>query len=150
MKKNKIASILSIAALTFVALTFSACSDGEDDVNVQPQQVSAPTVIDGNALPKETCFFLGMPSSDVQYTTLKKFKVKKGLYGSVSDVIPHATAKIKQLGGNAAVNFHAGQAFSIFPWRFISPVAKGRAIFIFNTNGKSCVEMGGMTAEAFN
>lgn len=148
--KKKISSILSIVAFSFVALAFSACSDGADDVNVQPQQVTAPAVIDGNALPKETCFFQGMPSSDVQYTTLKKFKAKKGVYGSVSSVIPIATSRIKQLGGNAAINFHASQAFSIWPWRFISPVAKGRAIFIFNTNGKSCVEMGGKTAEAFD
>lgn len=148
--KKKLTSILSIAAISFAALTFSACSGAPNHIYVEPHPSPAPATFDGSNLPKETCFFQDIPSDDVLYTVLKNFKAAKGIYGSISEVIPHATTKIKQLGGNAAINFLAWQKGSIFPWRFVSPYATGTAIFIFNTNGKSCTEMGGMTADAFN
>lgn len=141
--KSKIASAIAFAATVCAALTFTACSDG--DVDTAPANVATPTA--NGTLPTETCLFASTPRPGVEYVQVKKFKTIKGVYGSTSEVIPKAVAQIKMKGGNAAIMFKAGQAFSIFPWRFITPKATGTAIFITNTNGMSCQEMGGQTPE---
>jgi len=139
--KFKFAMIASIAA--FAAITFTACSS-EPKMSTDLPQVSDPS-----ALPQEFCYFDQEPNTNVTYQVIRKIKAKKGVYGSVSSVIPKAEDFVKKTGANAVMRFHAGQAFSIFPWRFISPVAKGVAIFITDTKGQSCQEMGGHTRDFY-
>lgn len=141
--KTKIIKVLALTSIALASFTFTACSDG--DVETDPNTVTTPEAVENGTLPTEFCLFPTQPAASVSYTLVKKIKAKNGTYGSTNAAVPKAVTIAQKKGANAIMNFKTAQKFSIFPWRFMTPVATGKGIFISNTNGMSCQEMGGQT-----
>ncbi|MCF0222252.1 MAG: hypothetical protein HUK19_08165 [Fibrobacter sp.] len=133
--KFKFAMFAAVAALSL-----TACSSAPKPVAGLPEATNPP---------QQFCFFESTPNSDVEFVNVRKVKLKKGVYGSVNQVIPRVKPYVETLGGNAIINFQAKQRFSIWPWRFMTPVAWGKAIRIIDSKGQSCEEMGGRLEESF-
>lgn len=129
--KSKFASLV---ASVFITLSLIGCAGSPMPITDMPIPTNPP---------QEFCYFDASPTSNVEYTIVRSVKVEKGTYGSVSEVIPKVQPYVENIGGNAIMNFRASQRFSILPWSFVSPVAMGKAIFITDTKGLSCEEMGG-------
>ena len=91
------------------------------------------------------CFFAGMPPSDLKYQTIRKFKVGKGTYGGVKDILPKFANHAMGLGADAVMNYAGSQRFGFWPWRMVRPVVQGVAIKWNMPPGKDCAAMGGST-----
>lgn len=131
---------LKVLFTAAIALALTACGG----TYVDPDADLAYT--EGNDKSVEFCYIEGeAPQGNVDYTFLKNVKAAKGVYGSVTEVIPQLRAVTILRGGNAVVNYKASQRFGFWPWRFVRPVARGRAIQITDAHGLSCSEMGGRT-----
>lgn len=135
--------VKNLFVLAVAAIVISACGGSDPAPSVEP-------VANGNGgsgiinKPTEFCYFIGgTPQGDVEFTLLKNVKVAKGTFGAVSSILPKFEEATIARGGNSVVNFAGSQRFGFWPWRFIRPVASGRAINITNTQGRSCKEMGG-------
>lgn len=136
--KFKFAFVATIAAIA--AFSFTGCSNSPKPVTGLPEATNPP---------QEFCFFDNTPNSDVEYTVARKVKILKGTYGSLNQVLPKVEPFVKGTNANAIMNFKLAQRFSIWPWRFVSPVATGKAILITDSKGMSCEEMGGHLEEYY-
>ena len=91
------------------------------------------------------CLFPGHPPSDVKYAVIKKIKLAKGTYGSVSDILPTFVIQAKAMGANAVVDYAGTQRFNIMPWKMVRPVLRGTAVKIETGGAFDCAKMGGTT-----
>jgi len=90
---------------------------------------------------KTMCIFDNTPNVD--YQSIKYFKVGKGSYGPVSSIMPRYVNHADLLGGNTIINYRGGQRFGFWPWRIVRPVTYGTAVkWEAKTNGK-CKSLGG-------
>ncbi len=134
--------ITALIIMTFVAIILSACSG----TNYIPEKDYAYT--EGNDRSLEFCFIKDeLPQGNVEYSMLKNVKVGSNFYGSTGKVVAKLMKESIAKGGNAVVNFYAGQRFGFWPWRLVRPVARGRVIKITNANGLTCEEIGGKTIQ---
>jgi hypothetical protein len=83
-----------------------------------------------NESPKasDMCFYAHRPTGDVRYDVLDKVKEGKQTYGSVRDLLPRLAAEARKSGGDAIVDYDAGQHFGFWPWRMVRPIAHGTII----------------------
>lgn len=93
----------------------------------------------------DICLVTGQPSTDVQVESIKRIKIAKGSYGSVTDILPVFGKEANSLGANAVVNYVGSQRFGFWPWRFVRPIVRGEAAKIDFNNGKTCESIGGAT-----
>lgn len=85
------------------------------------------------------CLFADTPS--VEFKTIKRIKVAKGSYGSVTELYPRLHTLADKHKANAIINYSASQRFGFWPWRITRPVGLGTAVKIeqpFN-----CTSLGG-------
>jgi len=129
--KTSIKKSAVIFTLSFSGLFVSSMSFAEDS----PQQ---PT--------STICALPGVPPSDYKYKVVKKLKLGKGSYGSVTDIQPLFLKKARDAGADAVINYNGSQRFGFFPWRVVRPVITGKAIQWDKNNAKpfSCIENGGV------
>jgi hypothetical protein len=127
MKKISLFGIL-LASLMNVAQA------ADDAVPVAPEFENA-----------DFCLFAGHPPSDVKYAVIKKIKLAKGTYGSVSEILPNFVLQAKALGGNAVIDYAGTQRFNIMPWKMIRPVLRGTAVKIETEGAFDCAKLGGTT-----
>ena len=94
-------------------------------------------------LPKTTsiCLISGTPTG-YQFTEIKRIKVAKGTYGSVTELYPKILNKAHKLNADAVIQYNASQRFGFWPWRIVRPVMTGTAIKWLSTP-PSCASLGG-------
>lgn len=90
---------------------------------------------------KTMCIFDNTPNVD--YQSIKYFKVGKGIYGSVSSIMPKYINYADRLGGNTIINYRGGQRFGFWPWRIVRPVAYGTAVKWEAKSNETCKSLGG-------
>lgn len=90
---------------------------------------------------KTMCIFDHTPNVD--YQSIKYFKVGKGSYGPVSSIMPKYVNQADLLGGNAIINYRGGQRFGFWPWRIVRPVAYGTAVKWEEKSNVECKTLGG-------
>lgn len=112
-------------------------------VNVVPVQTAA-TPTDAPSL-GDMCFFAGTPPAELAYTVIRKFKVGKGSYGGVKDILPQFAELATKLGADAVMNYAGSQRFGFWPWRMVRPVAQGVAIKWHTAPSQNCQTLGGST-----
>ena len=95
--------------------------------------------------PLEICLLTGKPSADVQYESIRKIKVGKNSYGSVSDILPRFADSASSLGANAVVNYIGSQRFGFWPWRIVRPIVRGEAVKLNLGRDQTCESIGGAT-----
>ncbi|NIB44134.1 hypothetical protein HBA55_31335 [Pseudomaricurvus alkylphenolicus] len=95
----------------------------------------------------DICLVTGLPSSDIQYENIRKIKIGKNSYGSVTDILPAFADKADSLGANAVVNYVGSQRFGFWPWRFVRPVVRGQAVRLNMNDGQTCKDIGGATVK---
>ena len=120
------------------APTTAAAQDGSGAAAPSAAPVVSPEAA-------QFCFFAGMPPSDLKYQTIRKFKVGKGTYGGVKDILPKFANHAMGLGADAVMNYAGSQRFGFWPWRMVRPVVQGVAIKWSLPPGKDCAAMGGST-----
>ncbi len=74
------------------------------------------------------CALKGVPPSDFKYKVVKKLKLGKGSYGSVTDIQPKFAQLALNAGADAVIYYNGSQRFGFFPWRMVRPVITGTAI----------------------
>lgn len=99
----------------------------------------------GNSL--DICLVTGLPSSDIKYEKIRKIKLGKNSYGSVSDILPAFAGKADSLGADAVVNYVGSQRFGFWPWRVVRPVVRGEAVKLHIGDDKTCKDIGGATVK---
>jgi hypothetical protein len=119
----------------------AAPSDAEVEVDVGQNNV--PISEAGHM-----CFFSALPSAGVKYSLVKKLKVGKGTYGSVTDILPKFAGYAQQVGADAIINYTGSQRFGFWPWRMVHPVVRGEAVKWSGNPGLDCAAMGGNTLDA--
>ena len=126
IKKSALAVTLS-----FSSLLISPVSFGHEAPAAQPTTI---------------CALPGVPPSDYKYKVVKKLKLGKGSYGSVTDIQPLFSKKARDVGADAVIYYNGSQRFGFFPWRVVRPVITGTAIQWDKNNAKpfACVENGGI------
>lgn len=87
------------------------------------------------------CLIKGTPTNH-QFTEIKRLKIGKGTYGSVTDLYPRIVDKTHKLGADAVIHYNASQRFGFWPWRLVRPVMTGTAIKWLSTP-PSCQSLGG-------
>lgn len=75
---------------------------------------------------ESVCLYADTPNAD--YVVIRDFKVGKGSFGSVTDILPKVAQTAKNLGADAIINYRASQRFGFWPWRFVRPVGRGTAV----------------------
>ena len=126
MKKHIILTTLSIAL----------CSElyaAESNKTVNSTEVQNNTPI---------CLITGIPTNN-QFTEIKRMKIGKNTYGSVTDLYPKILDKAAKLNADAVIHYNASQRFGFWPWRFVRPVMTGTAIKWLSTP-PSCAALGGL------
>lgn len=103
------------------------------------------SVYAGDAL--ELCLITGEPPSGVQYESVKKLRIGKNSYGSVTDILPAFAEQATTLGANAVVNYVGSQRFGFWPWRFVRPVVRGEAVRLHFNENQTCDDIGGATVK---
>lgn len=88
------------------------------------------------------CLIKGTPTNH-QFTEIKRLKIGKGTYGSVTDLYPRIVDKTHKLGADAVIHYNASQRFGFWPWRLVRPVMTGTAIKWLSTP-PSCQSLGGI------
>ena len=88
------------------------------------------------------CLIKGTPTNH-QFTEIKRLKIGKGTYGSVTDLYPRIVDKTHKLGDDAVIHYNASQRFGFWPWRLVRPVMTGTAIKWLSTP-PSCQSLGGI------
>ena len=88
------------------------------------------------------CLIKGTPTNH-QFTEIKRLKIGKGTYGSVTDLYPRIVDKTHKLGADAVIHYNASQRFGFWPWRLVRPVMTGTAIKWLSTP-PSCKSLGGI------
>lgn len=91
------------------------------------------------------CFFAGAPPDTFKYTVIRKFKVGKGSYGGVKDILPQFAAQANKLGADAVIQYAGSQRFGFWPWRMVRPVAQGVAVKWQTPPTEDCHTLGGST-----
>ncbi|MEG2046464.1 MAG: hypothetical protein RR100_06415 [Comamonas sp.] len=91
------------------------------------------------------CFFAGAPPETFKYTVIRKFKVAKGSYGGVKDILPQFAAHANKLGADAVIKYAGSQRFGFWPWRMVRPVAQGVAVKWQTPPTEDCQTLGGRT-----
>ncbi|WKE65319.1 hypothetical protein PVT67_16890 [Gallaecimonas kandeliae] len=119
--------ITLISTLSFAACAFA----GEGQADKQ--------------LPSQVCLFAGVPSQGAVFEEVKRIKVAKGSYGSVSQILPELAAKAQSMGANGVVHYMGSQRFGFWPWRIVRPVVRGTAVKVQFKEGQSCADLGGKT-----
>jgi len=76
----------------------------------------------------DMCFYAHRPTGTANFTVLGPLKQGKQTYGSVRDLLPSLAAQARAQGGDAIVDYDAGQHFGFWPWRLVRPIAHGTAI----------------------
>lgn len=104
-------------------------------------------VMSGNVFAQDSavCLLSGKPAAEYKYQVVKKLKVAKGTYGSVTNIQPKFVQEVNETGADAVIRYHAGQRFGFWPWRVVRPVISGVAVKWDSANEKpfSCIENGG-------
>jgi len=92
------------------------------------------------------CALKGVPPSDFKYKVVKKLKLGKGSYGSVTDIQPKFAQLALNVGADALIYYNGSQRFGFFPWRMVRPVITGTAIKWDKGNKQSfaCTANGGI------
>lgn len=130
----------------------SAAPEGEIEIDV----AAPPAVVPVSAEPQPArstaavrhggmCFIAGTPAAAFQYTVIRKFKVGKGSYGGVKDILPQFAEHASNLGADAVMNYAGSQRFGFWPWRMVRPVVQGVAIKWHANPSPSCEALGGST-----
>ena len=88
------------------------------------------------------CLIKGTPTNH-QFTEIKRLKIGKGTYGSVTDLYPRIIDKAEKLDADAIIHYNASQRFGFWPWRLVRPVMTGTAIKWLSTP-PSCQSLGGI------
>lgn len=88
------------------------------------------------------CLFAGDPPSELKYTELRAFKVGKGSYGGVTDILPKMVEEARMIGADAIIRYSGSQRFGFWPWRIVRPVVRGTAIK-WNGPQPDCATVGG-------
>ena len=88
------------------------------------------------------CLIKGTPTNH-QFTEIKRLKIGKGTYGSVTDLYPRIIDKAEKLDADAIIHYNASQRFGFWPWRLVRPVMTGTAIKWLSTP-PSCHSLGGI------
>jgi hypothetical protein len=113
--------------------------------NLKNDENGAETGKRGNA--GELCLFSGAPPFGIKYTTIRKLKMGKGSYGSVTDILPGFAEMARAAGADAVINYTGSQRFGFWPWRLVHPVVRGEAISWSSGQKPNCAEIGGTTVE---
>ncbi|MBH2003044.1 MAG: hypothetical protein I8H98_12405 [Moraxellaceae bacterium] len=102
------------------------------------------TAADSTEIHKTTpiCLISGTPTNN-QYTEIKRLKIGKNTYGSVTDLYPRIIDKAEKLDADAIIHYNASQRFGFWPWRLVRPVMTGTAIKWLSTP-PSCQSLGGI------
>lgn len=87
------------------------------------------------------CLYATAP--DAEYEVIRYYRVGKGSYGSVTDIIPKFIQVARKLDADAVINYSASQRFGFWPWRFVRPVAQGTAVKWKNGEAIDCQATGG-------
>lgn len=149
MKSKLLTSLLLIACVNNVHAADAASS--AESANTSDVEVN----LDGDsnqesnmAGTRDFCFFAGTPPSDVKYTVIKKLKVGKGTYGSVTDILPKFAGYAQKVGADAVIDYTGSQRFGFWPWRLVRPVVRGTAVKWTSPPKSDCTAMGGSTLTA--
>jgi hypothetical protein len=97
--------------LIALALILVACSSSNSN-KTQPSE--------------SLCLYEGTPN--VEFDVIRNYRIGKGSYGSVTDILPRFVQTGKSYGADAVINYAASQRFGFWPWRFVRPVARGTAV----------------------
>jgi hypothetical protein len=116
----------------------------DDEVEISMDQGNATTP---TSEAEKICFFSGKPPSDVSYVIVKKIKIGKGTYGSVTDILPKFAEYATRIGANAVIDYTGSQRFGFWPWRMVHPVVRGEAVKWSGAPKLDCAQMGGSTLE---
>ncbi|WP_299010532.1 hypothetical protein [uncultured Shewanella sp.] len=106
--------------------------------------LSAACANAGEAL--DICLVTGTPAN-IKYEKIQKIKIGKGTYGSVTDILPAFADEANALGANAVINYIGSQRFGFWPWRFVRPVVRGKAVKLNFDSGKTCEDIGGASVK---
>ncbi|MEB3753453.1 hypothetical protein [Acinetobacter sp. MD2(2019)] len=88
------------------------------------------------------CLIEGVPTT--AYTEIKRIKIAKGTFGSVTDLYPRIQERAQHLGATAIINYHSTQRFGFWPWRFVRPVMTGTAVKWQSNTAPDCKTLGGL------
>jgi hypothetical protein len=142
MRLTVLAAVLLLTLAGGAWAMDSATASSEGEVEVDVGESSAPTSEVG-----QICFFSSVPPATVKYTLLKKLKVGKSTYGSVTDILPKFAAYAQKIGADAIIQYTGSQRFGFWPWRLVRPVVRGEAVKWFGVPDLDCAAMGGTTLE---
>lgn len=92
---------------------------------------------------KLICVLKGSPLPTDQYEVIRKMKIGKGSYGSVSEILPKLVDQARNLGADAIINYNGSQRFGFFPWRVVRPVVTGTAVTWAANTTPDCTALGG-------
>ncbi|MHA3054110.1 hypothetical protein E0H77_04155 [Acinetobacter sp. ANC 4633] len=84
------------------------------------------------------CVITDTPPSDLPYKVVKRIKIAKGTYGSVTDLYPRLHETAKNNHADAVIHYRASQRFGFWPWRFVRPVIAGTAIQWKSPSAENC------------
>ncbi|MDY0745043.1 hypothetical protein SNE35_11015 [Paucibacter sp. R3-3] len=94
---------------------------------------------------RDLCLVRGKPAGDARYQVIKKLKVARQTYGSVTLVLPELAKEARAAGADLIVEYNGSQRFGFFPWRLVRPVATGTAVRWLGTQPVDCAALGGNT-----
>jgi len=97
------------------------------------------------AAERDLCLVRGKPSGDARYQVLKKLKVARQTYGSVTLVLPELAQQARAAGADLIIEYNGSQRFGFFPWRLVRPVATGTAVRWLGAQPVDCAALGGNT-----
>jgi len=163
MTKNPVARVLAVTLClacgtlaaaepdtTAPAAPTAAASAAADDAQAAAAQAKdraeAEAALAGApAAERDLCLVRGKPSGDARYQVLKKLKVARQTYGSVTLVLPELAQQARAAGADLIIEYNGSQRFGFFPWRLVRPVATGTAVRWLGTEPVDCAALGGNT-----
>jgi hypothetical protein len=119
--------------------------EGEVEIALPDKRGGEPVILSSGL--QDFCFFAGSPPPDESYTVIRQFKIGKGTYGGVKDILPRVASRAQQMGADAVINYTSSQRFGFFPWRVVRPVVGGVAIKWTTPKKRDCDAMGGATLQ---
>ena len=133
---------LGVAVLTLSASIFALPSTSFAKTKAESPMLVPVAATD------DVCLFKTEPTVKLKYAELHHVKIAKGVYGSVSELIPQLVDKVHSMNANAVIEYNGSQRFGFWPWRFVRPVVRGTAIQWEGSPSADCVAAGGILASS--
>jgi hypothetical protein len=77
---------------------------------------------------EQICMLAGSLPGQFRYTDIGQIVTSKGTYGQIDEVLHAMADEGRRIGVDAITDLQARQRGSVMPWRYSTPISKGRLV----------------------